>query len=64
MALGPAILTFIVGICMAASAGITAPFNYPVFVFTGPGLVLAERKTFRWSVDNLLAKKARKLQMT
>ncbi|CAA9296015.1 MAG: hypothetical protein AVDCRST_MAG56-5032 [uncultured Cytophagales bacterium] len=62
-ALGSAILTFIFGVCMAASAGIAAPFNYPVFVFTGAGLVLAERRTFSWSIDNLLEKKARKLQM-
>jgi hypothetical protein len=48
---------------MATSAGIAAPFNYPVFVFTGAGLVLAERRTFSWSIDNLLEKRSGKLQM-
>jgi uncharacterized membrane protein YphA (DoxX/SURF4 family) len=63
VALGSAILTFTFAICMATSAGIAAPFNYPVFVFTGAGLVLAERRTFSWSIDNLLEKRSGKLQM-
>jgi uncharacterized membrane protein YphA (DoxX/SURF4 family) len=60
VALGTAILTFIFGICMATSAGIAAPFNYPVFVFTGAGLVLSEVEHFRWSLDDLLKKKSNK----
>ncbi len=62
VALGAAILTFIFGICMATSTGIAAPFNYPVFVFTGAALLLSERKTFRWSIDYLLEKNSKKLQ--
>ncbi len=61
-ALGAAILTFIFGICMATAAGIAAPFNYPVFVFTGAGLVLAEVRHFRWSIDGLLGKRSTKYQ--
>ncbi|MBD0259572.1 MAG: DoxX family membrane protein [Cytophagales bacterium] len=62
MALGAALLTFIFGICMATSTGLAAPFNYPVFVFTGAGLVLAEVRHFRWSIDCLLGRKSNKLQ--
>ncbi len=62
MASGAAILTFIFGICMAATTGIAAPFNYPVFVFTGAALLLAERRTFGWSLDQALKKKPKKLQ--
>lgn len=61
-ALGAAVLTFTFGICMATAAGIAAPFNYPVFVFTGAGLVLSEVKHFTWSIDCLLGRKPNKRQ--
>jgi len=50
-ALGTAILTFIFAICMATSYGISAPFKYPVFVFTGAALTLSGLTSFRWSID-------------
>jgi len=53
-ALGAAILTLTFGICMALFLGIGAPFNYPVFVFTGGSLLLSGIKTYKWSVDGLL----------
>jgi uncharacterized membrane protein YphA (DoxX/SURF4 family) len=62
MALGAAILTFIFGICMATTAGIAAPFNYPVFVFTGAALLLSERRNFGWSLDQVRKKKPKKGQ--
>jgi uncharacterized membrane protein YphA (DoxX/SURF4 family) len=62
VALGAAILTFIFGICMATATGIAAPFNYPVFVFTGAGLVLAEVSNFKWSLDHLLNNNSNKFQ--
>ena len=42
MGLGAAIITFTFAVFMIASLGIAAPFNYPVFVFTGAGLLLSE----------------------
>ncbi len=62
--LGSAVLTFIFGVCMATSSGIAAPFNYPVFVFTGAGLLLSECKIFSWSIDTFLDKKSNKLLTT
>ncbi len=58
VARGAAILTFLFGICMATAIGIAAPFDYPVFVFTGAGLVLSKVQRFRWSLDELLHKKS------
>lgn len=55
--LGIAILTFIFGLCMALTQGINAPFAYPVFVFTGAGLLLAVTPSFKWSLDGYLARK-------
>jgi uncharacterized membrane protein YphA (DoxX/SURF4 family) len=51
MGLGAAIITFTFAIFMIFSLGISAPFNYPVFVFTGAGLLLFTQHTFRWSID-------------
>jgi uncharacterized membrane protein YphA (DoxX/SURF4 family) len=56
IALGAAILTFSFGLCMAIFLSIGAPFNYPVFVFTGAGLVLSGVGSYRWSIDDYLAK--------
>jgi len=53
MAFGSALLTLIFGICMAVFTGINAPFSYPVFVFTGAGLVLSCVHKFQWSLDAL-----------
>lgn len=53
-ALGAAILTLTFGVCMAIFLGISAPFNYPVFVFTGASLLLSGIRTYKWSLDALL----------
>jgi hypothetical protein len=36
---------------MAVFIGINAPFNYPVFAFTGAGLVLSGIGSYKWSID-------------
>lgn len=51
-ALGAGILTLIFGLCMAIFISIGAPFNYPVFVFTGGALVLSGIDQNQWSIDN------------
>jgi uncharacterized membrane protein YphA (DoxX/SURF4 family) len=53
-ALGSAILTLIFGLCMAIFVNSMAPFKYPVFVFTGAGLLLSCIAEYKWSVDRLL----------
>ncbi len=57
VALGAAILTFTFGLSMAIFTGIRAPFNYPVFVFTGAGLVLSGLSQYQWSIDYFLSNK-------
>ncbi len=52
-ALGAAILTLVFGLCMAIFLGIHAPFKYPVFVFTGAGLLLSSIPEYKWSLDKL-----------
>lgn len=52
-ALGGAFVTLIFAIFMICSLGIGAPFKYPVFVFTGAGLVLSTLDNFKWSIDNI-----------
>ena len=51
-ALGAALLTLVFGLCMAIFVGISAPFSYPVFVFTGAALVLSGLEHHYWSMDN------------
>jgi uncharacterized membrane protein YphA (DoxX/SURF4 family) len=53
IALGAALLTLIFGLSMAIFSGISAPFNYPVFVFTGAALVLSGLGRYKWSLDDL-----------
>lgn len=53
-ALGSAILTLIFGLCMAIFVNSIAPFKYPVFVFTGAGLLLSCISEYKWSIDRLL----------
>lgn len=50
--LGGALITLIFAIFMMVSLGIGAPFKYPVFVFTGVGLILSTLDNFKWSIDN------------
>ena len=50
-AAGAALLTFIFGLCMALFIGISAPFKYPVLVFTGAAWVLSTIPSYRWSLD-------------
>ena len=57
-ALGSGILTFCFGLCMAIFLGIGAPFNYPVFVFTGGALVLSGLDHHEWSIDNYIQKRS------
>ncbi len=57
IALGAAILTLCFGLCMGIFVGIAAPFNYPVFVFTGSALVLSGLNRYRWSIDDYFAGK-------
>ena len=57
MGLGAALITLTFAVFMIFSLGIGAPFNYPVFVFTGAGLLLYTHHSFRWSIDALLTKK-------
>ncbi|WP_264538148.1 DoxX family protein [Flavobacterium sp. N1736] len=54
--IGAALITFTFAICMMATSGIGAPFQYPVFVFTGAALVLSGLDNFKWSFDNYLKK--------
>ncbi|WP_133054053.1 hypothetical protein [Niastella yeongjuensis] len=56
MGLGAAIITLTFAVFMIFSLGIGAPFSYPVFVFTGAGLLLYTHHSFPWSVDALLNK--------
>jgi uncharacterized membrane protein YphA (DoxX/SURF4 family) len=58
VALGAGLLTATFGICMAFALGIGAPFNYPVFVFTGAALVLSGIGSYKWSIDSVIGKKA------
>ena len=53
-ALGAGILTLVFGLCMAFFLNIRAPFDYPVFVFTGGALVLSGIDHYKWSIDNYI----------
>lgn len=50
MALGSAALTAVFGVFMAIFLGPKAPFDYPVFVFTGAALLLACFDEYKWSL--------------
>lgn len=54
MGLGTAVITLTFALFMIASLGIGAPFQYPVFVFTGAGLLLSGQNTFKWSIDSYI----------
>ncbi|QTE38824.1 hypothetical protein J3L18_07085 [Mucilaginibacter gossypii] len=54
--IGAAVLTLCFGLCMAIFVSIKAPFNYPVFVFTGAALVLSALDHHKWSVDSYIQK--------
>jgi uncharacterized membrane protein YphA (DoxX/SURF4 family) len=53
-ALGAGILTLVFGLCMAIFLNIKAPFDYPVFVFTGGALLLSGIDDYKWSIDNYI----------
>jgi len=57
MGLGAAIITITFAAFMIASTGIGAPFKYPVFVFTGAGLLLFTHHSFPWSIEAFLKKR-------
>lgn len=54
--LAGALITFTFALFMIASLGIGAPFQYPVFVFTGAALVLSQVETYKWSIDSSIKK--------
>lgn len=56
--IGAGILTAIFGMCMAICLGISAPFNYPVFVFTGAAFVLSALDHHDWSIDSYIQNKS------
>ncbi|WP_114940774.1 DoxX family protein [Mucilaginibacter endophyticus] len=56
-ALGAGILTLCFGLCMAMFVSISAPVNYPVFVFTGSALILSTLDHHAWSIDNYIQKR-------
>ena len=53
-AFGAGVLTLIFGLCMAIFLNIKAPFNYPVFVFTGGALLLSSIDNYKWSIDKYI----------
>ncbi|MDB4919355.1 hypothetical protein [Mucilaginibacter sp.] len=53
-AFGAGILTMVFGLFMAIFLNIRAPFDYPVFVFTGGALLLSGIDNYKWSVDNYI----------
>ncbi|PIF46460.1 DoxX-like protein [Chryseobacterium sp. 52] len=55
---GAGILTLCLGMCMGIFVSISAPFNYPVFVFTGRALVLSGLNHYNWSIDNYIRKRS------
>jgi len=57
VAVGAALLTLTFGLCMAFFTGASAPFKYPVFVFTGGALLLSTLPAYRWSLDQLFRTK-------
>jgi uncharacterized membrane protein YphA (DoxX/SURF4 family) len=57
MGLGAAAITLTFAVFMIAFTGIGAPFKYPVFVFTGAGLLLFTHHSFPWSADRILKKR-------
>ena len=54
--LGAGFLTLSFGLCMAIFVGINAPFDYPVFVFTGAAFLLSGLDHYAWSTDSLIKK--------
>ncbi len=61
MALGAAALTLGFGLSMAIFLNIGAPFSYPVFVFTGSALVLSGIGRYKWSIDDYIAVKKKRI---
>jgi uncharacterized membrane protein YphA (DoxX/SURF4 family) len=56
-AIGSACLLAVFAFSMAASFGIKAPLNYSVFAACAAALMLTQWHRFRWSADDLLARK-------
>jgi len=56
--IGAGILTLVFGLCMAVFLSISAPFNYPVFVFTGAAFVLSALDHHGWSIDSYIKKQS------
>ncbi|HWB24434.1 MAG TPA: TQO small subunit DoxD [Chitinophagaceae bacterium] len=56
-ATGSGILTFLFGLSMAISHGITDPIGYSVFTVSAASFLLAVNEKYRWSLDELMQKK-------
>ena len=63
-AIGGGLLTLCFGLSMAAAFGITAPFNYSVFAFSGGCFLLSTLPEYRWSIDALRRRSAKKHSFT
>ena len=56
-AVGSACLLAVVAFSMTLSLGIRAPLDYSVFGDCAAALLLAQWHRFRWSIDDLVARK-------
>ena len=56
-ALGSAILTLLFALAMTYSFGVKNPLDYSVFAVCTGAFLLATMENYRWSIDELLAKK-------
>jgi putative oxidoreductase len=57
VAIGSCLLTLFFAVGMFIFDSPRAPFNYSVFVCSAASLLLATLPTYKWSIDNILAKK-------
>lgn len=56
-AFGSGILAMLFAISMGISAGVTSPLSYSVFTLSAASFLLAGCKAYKWSIDDLLAKR-------
>lgn len=58
-AIGSGILALLFALSMAISFGIVSPLTYSVFTLSAGSFLLATVENYRWSLDNLIIKKAK-----
>ena len=58
-AIGSGILSFCFACAMTISFGISSPINYSVFVVSAGSFLLSTLQDYKWSIDQLIAKKKR-----